>query len=152
FHANVVDTLSPERRQRFMYAADGAYRVKSALREKMAFAPQDLLADPPFSGLDLVTCRNLLIYLEPDAGDRVLWLLHSALRVGGHLFVGKAESRSLRHTGFENVSAHSGIYRKVSNAAPSVAFPTRPACLRSSRSSRSAVEAHIHHEVVCTYD
>jgi two-component system CheB/CheR fusion protein len=79
FPAKAVEAVAPERRERFFYAADGSYRVRRALREKMVFAPQDLLADPPFTGLDLVTCRNLLIYLEPEVAKRVI-LSSSSMR------------------------------------------------------------------------
>ena len=83
FSGAVVKSMADERRARFFYTADGAYRVKRKLREKMVFAPQDLVADPPLTDLDLVTCRNLLIYLNPETVQRVLYLLHSALRMGG---------------------------------------------------------------------
>jgi len=140
FNAAAVKELSRERRQRFFYAADNAFRVKRSLREKMVFAPQDLLADPPFSGLDLVTCRNLLIYLQPDAIQRVVYLLNCALRVGGYLLLGRAESLSPNQVGFEEIAQGSHIYRKT-GPSPKVdlAFPKRPLRLRTSRSSQSAM-------------
>ena len=123
--------VSSERRARFFYAADGAWRVKQALRQKMVFAPHDLLADPPFGGLDLVSCRNLLIYFEPKAIERALGLLHSALRVGGYLFLGPAEALGPRQCGFEAVSARWRIYRKAGPACGvKLNFPKR---LQSSR-------------------
>lgn len=149
FKPTTVSALSAERRQRFFYAADGAYRVKRALREKMVFAPQDLLTDPPFTGLDLITCRNLLIYLEPDAGKRVIYLLHSALRMGGYLFLGKGESLSTQQRGFEELAPNSHIYRKTGPAPKDdIEFPKRPVRLSTSRSSLSAVEAHSHEAAV----
>ncbi|WP_233217379.1 CheR family methyltransferase [Trinickia dabaoshanensis] len=63
--------------------------------EKLVFVPQDLLCDPPFSGLDLITCRNLFIYLEHETVKDILFLLHSALRDGGLLFLGKSEAYPL---------------------------------------------------------
>ena len=69
-------------------------RSKRTLREAITFAPQNLLQDPPFSRLDLISCRNLLIYLEPEVQRKVLALFHFALRDGGHLFLGPAESVS----------------------------------------------------------
>lgn len=145
FKPTALGSLSAERRQRFFYAADGAYRVKRALREKMVFAPQDLLTDPPFTGLDLITCRNLLIYLEPDAGKRVIYLLHSALRMDGYLFLGKGESLSAQQRGFEELAPNSHIYRKTGPVPKAdIEFPKRPVRLSTSRSSLSAVEAHSH--------
>jgi two-component system, chemotaxis family, CheB/CheR fusion protein len=113
FRDESLAALSATRRARYFYSVDRAYRVKRFLRERMVFAQQDLISDPPFSGLDLVTCRNLLIYLEPDAIRRVLFLLHSSLRMGGYLFLGKSEAYQLGQLGFEAVSSQWNIYRKV---------------------------------------
>ena len=79
----------------------------------MIFAPQHLLSDPPFGNLDLVTCRNMLIYLDRDAFDRVISLLHASLRMDGFLFLGQLEALSLGQWGFEPVAASWPIYRKV---------------------------------------
>jgi two-component system, chemotaxis family, CheB/CheR fusion protein len=153
FKPAALKALSSERRQRFFYAVDGAFRAKRTLREKMVFAPQDLLADPPFSGLDLVTCRNLLIYLEPDAAERVVHLLRSSLRVGGYLLLGKAESLSPKQGGFEELAQGTRIYRKVGPASKvDMEFPKRPLRLRRPRSSRSVVEAHAHEAAVEKHD
>lgn len=146
FRPSSVDSLSPARRQRFFYAVDGTLRVKRELRERMVFATQDLLTDPPFPALDLVTCRNLFIYLEGEATARVVALLHSALRVGGYLFLGKGESLPTRpHSGFEEIEPNTRIYRKTElGSALAVAFPRRPSRLRPDGSSSRAIEAHAH--------
>jgi chemotaxis methyl-accepting protein methylase len=117
FSEKAIRGVSPERRARFFYAADGAWRVKRSLREKMVFAPHDMLSDPPFSGLDLVTCRNLLIYLDGDAAKRVISQLHRCLRPGGCLFLGRSEMLTRVHRGFEAVSPRWHIYRKVDAAS-----------------------------------
>jgi two-component system, chemotaxis family, CheB/CheR fusion protein len=113
FSQPVLQNVSDARRSAFFYGADGTFRVKRDLRERMAFAPHDLLADPPLPDIDLVTCRNLLIYLNSDAIDRVLALLHAALRVGGYLFLGMSEVLPVRQQGFEAVSKRFGLYRKT---------------------------------------
>ncbi|MBL1262766.1 chemotaxis protein CheB [Methylomicrobium sp. RS1] len=124
FSAAAVESISPERRMRFFYPYDGKYRIKKSLREKLVFAPQHLLADPPFSDMDLVTCRNVLIYLEPYAQQQVVTLLHASLRMGGCLFLGRGESLPLKQGGFEAVSMLRGIYRKVAPLENSpVRFP-----------------------------
>jgi two-component system CheB/CheR fusion protein len=146
FRPAVVNTLSLERRQRFFYGVDHGFRVRRDLRQKMVFAPQDVLADPPFPGLDLVTCRNLLIYLERDAAARVVSVLHSSLRMGGCLFLGRGESLLTRQVGgFTEVVPHTRIYRKTGPMpGGNGRIPTRPARLGRTRSSRSAIEAHAH--------
>jgi chemotaxis methyl-accepting protein methylase/GAF domain-containing protein len=143
FNARAVDVLSPQRRHRFFYSADGAFRVKRTLREKMVFAPQDLLADPPFPDLDLVSCRNLLIYLEPDAAKRVVYILHSSLRIGGYLFLGSAESLAYQQPGFEELVPNQRIYRKTGPISDvNIDFPKRPLRMSKSQSSGRVIGVH----------
>ena len=108
--------LSPERLAQFFDRDDHAYRVKKELREKVVFAPQDLLRDPPFSRIDLCSCRNLLIYLEPDTQRRVLSMLHFALNNGGYLFLGNTESHNGSENLFEVVSKKWRIFRRTGAA------------------------------------
>ena len=79
----------------------------------ITFAPQNLLQDPPFSRLDLITCRNLLIYLEPEFQKKVVALFHFALREGGHLFLGPAETVSGHDDLFHPISKRWRIYARV---------------------------------------
>ncbi|WP_198291332.1 PAS domain S-box protein [Methylosarcina fibrata] len=139
FSSADVQPIAPERLERFFYAVDGAFRVNKTLRKKIVFAPQHLLTDPPFSNLDLVTCRNLLIYLEPYAQQRVLALLHASLRIGGYLFLGGGESLSSKQSGFEVVSPLWHIYRKTGPAADiRITFPKRIKPSQLARSGSSA--------------
>jgi two-component system, chemotaxis family, CheB/CheR fusion protein len=105
--------LSPARLERFFDPIDGSYQIKKEFRERVVFAPQNLLRDPPFSRLDLITCRNLLIYLEPAAQKRVLALFHFALRDGGYLFLGSAETVGDVDELFETRSKKWRIYRGI---------------------------------------
>jgi len=113
FRSEAVGGLSAARQNRCFYKVDGCFRVKRFLRDKLVVAPQDLLSDPPFSELDLITCRNLFIYLERETVKDILFVLHGALRTGGILFLGRSESLPLDVQGFEPVSAEWNIYRKV---------------------------------------
>ncbi len=103
----------PERLERFFEQDEHTYRIKKELREQLVFAPQDVLRDPPFSRVDLITCRNLLIYLEPEAQRRALTLLHFALRDGGYLFLGNAETLGRTDELFEVVSKRWRMYRRT---------------------------------------
>ncbi|HEX2311942.1 MAG TPA: CheR family methyltransferase [Vicinamibacterales bacterium] len=89
--ADVAD-VSPERLHRFFTRASGGYRVRRELRETVLFAHHNVLKDPPFSHLDLVCCRNLLIYLNRIAQERLIHTFHFALKPGGYLFLGTSES------------------------------------------------------------
>ncbi|HEU0080282.1 MAG TPA: CheR family methyltransferase, partial [Longimicrobiaceae bacterium] len=92
YPASAVAEIPPERLQRYFTQEAGGYRVRKALRERVLFAVHNVLRDPPFSRLDLVSCRNLLIYLQPEAQERVMETFHYALRPGGLLFLGASES------------------------------------------------------------
>ena len=92
---------------------DGSYRVVEDLRGMVVFAAHNLLRDPPFSRIDLVSCRNLLIYLQPVAQKRALALMHFALRPGGHLLLGNSEGVSGREDLFETVSKRWRIFRRI---------------------------------------
>ena len=91
YPASIEADVSPARLARFFVKDDNGYRVKPQLREAVIFTVQDILADAPFSRIDLVSCRNLLIYLRPEVQDKVLSLFHFALRPGGILFLGASE-------------------------------------------------------------
>ena len=113
FPGGIEGDLPPERLDRFFEKDDHTYRIRKQLRDQVVFAPQDILRDPPFSRVDIVTCRNLLIYLEPEAQRRALALLHFALRDGGHLFLGNAETLGQADEYFDVVSKHWRIYRRT---------------------------------------
>ena len=87
-----MQDVSREQLRRFFFEADNGYRLNKSVREHCVFARQNLTSDPPFSRMDLISCRNLLIYLLPDVQNRILALFHFALRPGGVLFLGRAEA------------------------------------------------------------
>ncbi|MBI2859295.1 MAG: PAS domain-containing protein, partial [Chloroflexi bacterium] len=92
YPANIEADVTPARLRRFFLREEKGYRVKKEIREMIVFAPQDFIKDPPFSRMDLICCRNLLIYLENDIQKKLLPLLHYALKPRGILFLGTSES------------------------------------------------------------
>ncbi len=84
--------VSPERLKRFFVKQDSTYRIRKSLREIVVFAPHNLLHDPPFAHMDLIICRNLLIYLQRDAQKDVVNVLHYALNPDGYLMLGSSEA------------------------------------------------------------
>jgi two-component system CheB/CheR fusion protein len=92
YSATDTADVSPERLQRFFTTEDQRYRIRREIREMVLFANHNVLKDPPFSHLDLISCRNLLIYLNHTAQERVMETLHFALNPGGYLFLGTSES------------------------------------------------------------
>lgn len=113
YPGGIESEIPPQRLERFFEKDDAFYHVKQELRELVVFAPQNILQDPPFSRLDIVTCRNLLIYLEPELQQRVIALLHFGLREGGALFLGNSETVSGHEELFEPVDKHWRIYRRI---------------------------------------
>ncbi len=92
YSKEIAEHVSPERLRRFFMEAEGGYRISKPIRDMVVFAWQNVLADPPFSHLDLISCRNLLIYLEPVLQKRVLPTLHYALKPTGILWLGSSET------------------------------------------------------------
>lgn len=91
YPASLTRNVSPERLERFFESLDDRYRVRAEIRRTIVFAPHDITRQTPFSRMDLVTCRNMLIYMQPKLQQRVLALLHYALKPGGGMFLGSAE-------------------------------------------------------------
>lgn len=114
-----VAAVSPELLQRFFVSSDGGYRVNKAVREHCVFARHDLTRDPPLARIDLVSCRNLLIYLSPALQRRVVPKLHYALLPGGCLVLGISESLGGFSQFFEAVDGKRRVFTKNSLAAPS---------------------------------
>jgi chemotaxis methyl-accepting protein methylase/signal transduction histidine kinase len=92
---------------------DHHYQVNAEVRESVIFGEHDLLADPPFSRLDIVTCRNVLIYIEPVMQARILMLCHFALRANGHLILGSAETLGVHEKLFKTIDRKWHIYRRI---------------------------------------
>ncbi len=107
----IVADVSPERLRRFFDQEGNTYCVKKELREMVLFAPHNLLRDPPFSRLDLITCRNLLIYFNRETQERVLEIFNFALRNNGFLFLGSSETAETQTVLFSAVDKKQRIYR-----------------------------------------
>ncbi|HEU4884753.1 MAG TPA: chemotaxis protein CheB, partial [Longimicrobium sp.] len=115
YPASVVAELPPERLGRFFVPEAGGYRVRKSLREGVLFAVHNVLQDPPFARMDLISCRNLLIYLQPEAQEQVIGTFHYALRPGGILFLGTAETAG-ESPRFAPAARKQRIYRRDGTA------------------------------------
>ena len=122
--ASIVQDVSPQRLRRFFTPVNGEYRVGTAARDVCVFAHHDVLRDPPFSRMDLVCCRNLLTYLEPDARRRVLAMLHYALQPSGILMIGASEAMDATEWFAPSDSGH-GIYVRSATTGLPYLFPGR---------------------------
>jgi two-component system CheB/CheR fusion protein len=134
---SIAENVSSDRLERFFVKEDDNYRVTRELREAVVFTTQDLLADAPFSRLDFVSCRNVLIYLHPEVQKKVLALFHFALREGGILVLGASEAIGDFSDRFEPISKKHRIFRHRGRSRPSAAvFPIAPGA--SGRAPRAA--------------
>ena len=115
---SLVDDISPERLRRFFVEEQGGYRVNKSVREMVVFARQNLFVDPPFSRMDLISCRNLLIYLGPSLQKKAIPTFHYALKPGGFLLLGASESIGTFTELFEPVDKKFKIYSKKSAPTP----------------------------------
>jgi len=113
YPGGIESEVPPARLARHFDREDSVYRIKKSIREMVVFAPQNVIQDPPFSRLDVCTCRNLLIYLEPELQRRVLSLLHFGLREGGALFLGSSETVAGTDDLFEPVDKRHRIFRRI---------------------------------------
>ena len=119
----IAADVSPERLRRFFVKEGQNYIVKKELRDSILFAPHNVLRDPPFSRIDLITCRNLLIYLNRNTQDLLLRVLHFVLRQGGFLFLGASESAEGAASLFAPLDKKNRIYRALPSAAQHPPLP-----------------------------
>lgn len=134
YPANVLEDLPVEYRIRFFERVDHGYRVSKALRQVVIFGEQDISKGTPFPRIDLVTCRNLLIYLNPDLQESVLDLFaYSLSQTQGYLFLGKAETARPTKATFQLVDKKWKIYRCVAGPRP---FPVKESVFAHTAISR----------------
>ena len=144
---NDAADVSPERLRRFFAKEGEEYRIRREIRDMVLFANHNVIKDPPFSHLDLVTCRNLLIYLNHQAQERMMETLHFALEPGGYLFLGSSESvdgagdlfaaTSREHHVFQSRQTGTRPY-PVPESVPSLRF--EPKAVSSRTQTRRALE------------
>jgi chemotaxis methyl-accepting protein methylase len=111
YPANIAADISAERLRRFFTQEENGYRVAKEIREMVTFATQNVIMDPPFTKLDILICRNLLIYLTPELQKKLLPLFHYSLNPGGVLFLGSSESVTTFTDLFEPLNAKARLFR-----------------------------------------
>ena len=130
-----VSNVSGERLTRYFTHTGRTYQVVPELRQMVVFAQHNAISDAPFTRVDLVTCRNLLIYLQPAAQQRVLSAFHFALRHGGALFLGPSETIGQLADGFEILDKHWQLYRKSAEVRTPVEARRRSTLATTARSA-----------------
>ena len=120
----IAQDVTPERLRRFFVKEDGHYRIRKEIREMVVFAVQNVIKDPPFTRLDLLSCRNLMIYLETELQNRLIPAFHYALKPGGFLLLSPSESIGNHPELFEAQNRRWKIYRATHFPAVSQAVMT----------------------------
>jgi two-component system CheB/CheR fusion protein len=119
----LLESLSEERRRRFFTSDGGTFHLSKEVRDLCTFSPHSVLRDPPFSRIDLVSCRNLLIYFGADLQNQVVPIFHYSLRPGGYLFLGLSENASQFSDLFTPVDKKNRIFRSRHDVRPMARVP-----------------------------
>lgn len=113
FSANIAKDMSAERLNCYFSKTEQGYQVDKSIRDMIIFAQQNMIKDPPFTKLDLLTCRNLLIYMKAEIQKKLMPLFHYSLNIGGFLFLGSAESVGSFTELFKPLDIKSRIYQRL---------------------------------------
>ena len=113
FNKNIVADVSPERINRFFSAEGETYRVNTVIREMVVFAPQNVIKDPPFTKLEILSCRNMLIYMEPELQKKLVTLFNYSLNAGGIMLLGTAETIGVFNEGFKVLDSKLKIFQRT---------------------------------------
>jgi len=160
YPSSILTDVPPEFLGQYFTREDNRYVIRKALRDKVLFAEHNLLRDPPFSKVDLISCRNLLIYLNRDAQAHLFDIFHFALNPGGYLFLGSSESAEMASHLFTPVDKKERIYRvkalsRTTHFTPALAASPRPrvteAIAAKPSKKRTVSFAEIHQRVLAQY-
>jgi two-component system, chemotaxis family, CheB/CheR fusion protein len=115
FNASILSDVSGQRLDTFFTFKDDNYHIKQEIREMIVFAVHDIVKDPPFSNLDIVTCRNMLIYMEPFLQNKIFSIFNYSLKPGCFLILGKSESLRTSKNGFTEINSKLKIFKNISS-------------------------------------
>jgi two-component system, chemotaxis family, CheB/CheR fusion protein len=142
YPVGIADDIPSERLRRFFTKVDGEFRISKAIRDHCVFARQDLTRDPPFSKLDLILCRNVLIYMDITLQRKLVPIFHYALRPEGYLVLGHAETVGMQNDLFALVDKKHKVYRKkpadhpLAMPMPAYSLPRTPSLAAPAPKSR----------------
>lgn len=112
YSANIVSDVSSERIRKYFVKEGSGFRIHTSIREMVVFAPHNVIKDPPFIKMDLLLCRNLLIYLEPELQKKLMNLFHYSLHAGGIMMLGNAENDNSQNLQFTPIDVKNKLYKR----------------------------------------
>ncbi|WP_133259539.1 CheR family methyltransferase [Pseudochryseolinea flava] len=136
YSISAMQKISSERLKKFFRKIDGHYQIEKSIREVCIFSQQNLLSDPPFSRMDLISCQNVLIYLKNEPQEKILRTFHYALKPNGFLFLGKSESIGIASELFDSLDKKIRMYGRKQAPSEVVRLPadsTEKVILKSPR-------------------
>jgi len=132
YPSNISADVTNDRLTRFFTTEPNGFRVNSAIREMVVFAPHNVIQDPPFTKLDFLSCRNMMIYMEPELQKKLISLFSYSLNLGGILMLGMAESIGVQNAGFDVINTKAKIFKHTASSTlvdvidfPSSVYQTR---------------------------
>jgi len=148
FNRNIIADVSPERLKRFFKLEADNYHINTNIRDMVVFAPQNVTKDPPFTKLDILSCRNMLIYMESELQEKLIVLFNYSLNPGGILVLGSSETLGKKAEGFEEIDSKLKIYKRTTKniSKELVNFPisfSRDKTLKADKKSQPKVIENI---------
>ena len=147
---SALQNVKPQQLKRYFKKVDSHFQIAKHVREACVFSRQNLLNDPPFSRMDIISCQNVLIYLESEPQRKILQVFHYALKPSGYLFLGKSETIGAASELFDPLDRKIRIYSRKDTGGSRVDFSTRPAealqrneALQMDRSPQSDIEREV---------
>ncbi|MDQ8204725.1 chemotaxis protein CheB [Pelagicoccus sp. SDUM812003] len=149
FVENIAADMSPERLRRFFVKVERGYRIRPEIRKMVVFSPHNLIMDPPFTKLDFLSCRNLLIYLTPEMQKRLFPIFHYSLKPGGVLMLGSAETVGSQTGLFTARDSKSRIFQRTESAVrpEPIDFPSKSSSLSGDTWNDSPAPSKGHHSL-----
>ena len=117
---SIASDVTPERILKYFIRRDNGYQINETIRGMIIFAKHNILQDPPFSKLDLISCRNMLIYMKNDVQQRIMSMFYFSLNENGYLFLGSSESLGTLADGFKTIDSKAKIYQQISGFKPPI--------------------------------
>ena len=143
---SIISDIAQHRLSKYFHKHDGGYQIKEHIRSMVVFAQHNILRDPPFSKIDLLSCRNMLIYVNHDIQQKILSMFYLSLNDGGFLFLGNSESIGDLSAGFNTIDTKWKIYRTIAGFSPRLSERYSIPTYTSNKQELSNISSYYSHQ------